>query len=71
MAKLGWATDLKTASAELVRKRILRTGGTDVKKFFDKGKFKGKNEVWGWDDPEMLDEDKNLVLILNKTISKY
>lgn len=65
MAWIGWATDLKTASPELVRQRILRTGGLNNNKTsLDETEEKG--DIWGWDDPEMNDEDKKLVMILNK-----
>jgi stearoyl-CoA desaturase (Delta-9 desaturase) len=73
-AKIGWASDLKTVSDDLIRKRIIRTGPASqvdinsncVKETFN---FDTKNSVWGWDDPANPDEDKKLALILKKTIS--
>jgi stearoyl-CoA desaturase (Delta-9 desaturase) len=68
-AWLGWATDLKTVSEEMIKKRVLRTGdGTH--RFAEQD---GKNETdisrdvdhfWGFDDKDMLDEDKESVQIL-------
>lgn len=68
-ALIGWATDLKTASAELVRKRMLRTGANNNNNSLvdEEG---DKPEVWGWDDPALPEEDKKLVMILNKRIFK-
>lgn len=67
MAWIGWATDLKTVSPELIKKRMLRTGWK-----YNKNLVEGnddKSEVWGWDDPEMPEDEKNLAVILNKTIA--
>lgn len=76
MAKIGWASDMKTVSDDLIRKRILRTGPEynsqcDVNANFHKENFlfDTKNSVWGWDDPANSAEDKKLALILRKTIS--
>lgn len=68
---------MKTVSEDLIRKRILRTGGIESNNnnnLSDKDKLTSndsKHQVWGWDDPNMLDEDKKLAVIFNKTISKY
>lgn len=64
-AWIGWATELKTASAELVYKRMLRTGRLNKSRKLNDKKDED-TEVWGWDDPEMSEEDKKLVTILNK-----
>lgn len=66
MAWIGWATDLRTASAELVRKRMLRTGKLRINNDFLK-KDDDACEVWGWDDPEMPEEERNLAVILKKS----
>jgi hypothetical protein len=69
MALIGWATEMKTASADLIQKRILRTGGlNNNSNDIDEIKHSHENQVWGWDDPEMLEEDKKFAMVLNKTI---
>jgi hypothetical protein len=60
MAKIGWATEMKTASADMVRKRMLRTGG------LNNNDSEEVEQVWGWDDPRMTEEDKKLATVLNK-----
>jgi hypothetical protein len=62
MAKIGWATEMKTASADMVRKRMLRTGG------LNNNDSEEVEQVWGWDDPRMSEEDKKLATVLHKTI---
>lgn len=66
-AMIGWATELKTVSDDLIRKRIFRTGNLDRNNnSSDKKKLaeeESKHQVWGWDDPNMLEEDKKLALI--------
>jgi hypothetical protein len=64
MAKIGWATEMKTASADMVRKRMLRTGG------LNNNDSEEVEQVWGWDDPKMSEEDKKLAMVLNKTTIK-
>lgn len=67
MAKIGWASDLKTSSDDLIRRRIMRTGGLNNNDIDKKViEDEEKHQVWGWTDPTMLDDDKNLALILNK-----
>lgn len=61
MAKIGWATEMKTASADMVRKRMTRTGVFN-------NNSEEVEQVWGWDDPRMTEEDKKLATVLNKTI---
>lgn len=68
MAFIGWATDLKTASSELVRKRVLRTGKLRSVNNNSQDKDDNKCDVWGWDDPTMPEDDKKLILILNKSV---
>ncbi|XP_063243808.1 acyl-CoA Delta-9 desaturase [Bacillus rossius redtenbacheri] len=43
-ARLGWAYELKSVSAEMVRRRVERSGD-------------GTHELWGWGDPDMPPED--------------
>lgn len=50
MAKIGQAYDLKSVNEEMVKTRTLRTGD-------------GTHPVWGWDDKEMLQEDRELAKI--------
>lgn len=63
-AKIGWAYDLKTASDELIQKRMARTGdfnleyskakADDLKKFSDDKVEEADDHkvVWGWNDPD-------------------
>ncbi|XP_023313032.1 acyl-CoA Delta(11) desaturase-like [Anoplophora glabripennis] len=52
-AKIGWATDLKTVSDDMVKKRVLRTGD-------------GSHGIWGWGDKDQPKEDYNDALITHK-----
>ncbi|XP_018911116.2 acyl-CoA Delta-9 desaturase isoform X1 [Bemisia tabaci] len=56
-AKIGWAYDLKTVPLSLVHKRANRTGTR---------KHSHEGEVWGWDDENMLKEDKDHAVIFQK-----
>ncbi|KAF7263707.1 hypothetical protein GWI33_001332 [Rhynchophorus ferrugineus] len=65
MAKFDWATDLKKASDEMIRKRVYRTGdGTwskmDILKKcdFSNSEFIDNGEsYWGWGDKDMKQEE--------------
>jgi stearoyl-CoA desaturase (Delta-9 desaturase) len=71
MALIGWATELKTVSDELIRKRIFRTGASNlVDKKFAEEDAENLPLVWGWDDKDMQEEDKKLALVFNKSVSK-
>nr|QLI61969.1 desaturase 14 [Streltzoviella insularis] len=71
-AKYGWAYDLKTVSAEMIRRRVLRTGDgshpINTKEDFidDHDHHHSENPVWGWDDKDMPDEDRQLVEISHR-----
>lgn len=52
-ARIGWAYDLKTVSAEMIRNRVKRTGD-------------GTHQIWGWGDKDQPVEDYQEALILNK-----
>lgn len=69
-AWLGLAYDLKTVPTAMINKRAARTGdGTRVSAFFDNDHQRKEHEadnVWGWDDKDMAEEDKKEALILNK-----
>jgi hypothetical protein len=58
MAKIGWASELKTASDKLISKRIQRTGQSKNEKKKLTDKVSKTNQVWGWNDPEKFQEDK-------------
>ncbi|CAH1726336.1 acyl-CoA Delta-9 desaturase-like [Aphis gossypii] len=56
-AKIGWAYDLKTVSADTVRKRVERTG------------ISGQGDAqtsWGWDDKDLPPSDREAATIINK-----
>ncbi|KAF5276873.1 hypothetical protein FQA39_LY06424 [Lamprigera yunnana] len=50
MAKIGWAYDLKSASEEMIKRRVLRTGD-------------GSHELWGWGDKDQPKEEKTEAII--------
>ncbi|XP_068149475.1 acyl-CoA Delta(11) desaturase [Drosophila tropicalis] len=49
---IGWATDLKTVSTDMVRKRVKRTGD-------------GTHPIWGWGDKDQTNEDRKEAVIVN------
>lgn len=56
-AKIGWAYDLKTVSADTVRKRVERTG------------INGRGDTqssWGWDDKDLPQTEREAATIINK-----
>lgn len=66
-AKLGCAYDHKTVSPEMIQKRAARTGdGTKYQFIKDEFEHTSNNVVWGWDDDDMIPEDINDAMILNK-----
>ena len=81
MALIGWAYDLKTVSEDLARKRAQRTGdGTehvngwlslmyDMKMSrVDERKSGERYHVWGWNDSDMRQEDREVAVVCNKKI---
>jgi hypothetical protein len=69
MAEIGWATELKTVSDELIRQRIFRTGTINNKNLLNKKNLlngEKMHQIWGWNDPQMQEEDKQLSLIIDK-----
>ena len=59
-AKIGWAYDLKTASAQMIKKRVERTGDGTHEEYSN---HSHEGEVWGWDDKDLPQEDKADALI--------
>lgn len=76
-AKFGWAYELKTVSDDMIRKRAARTGDgsnkysrcikNGVVRKEDLEHHDDDSMVWGWDDKDMNDEDKEDALIIKKT----
>lgn len=58
----GLAYDLKTASEEIIKKRIQRTGDGSHPKVCRKEKDESSEDVmvWGWDDKDMDESEKKL-----------
>ncbi|RZC41504.1 FA desaturase domain containing protein [Asbolus verrucosus] len=54
MAKIGWAYDLKSVSAEMVERRVKKTGD---------GSRRDNLPLWGWGDEDMGKEDKKMAEI--------
>lgn len=73
----GWASDLKTTSEDMIRKRVIRTGddthpyAIEAKKHDLLSQLTNNNEeklrdldhFWGWDDPDMIAEDRDVVIL--------
>lgn len=49
-AKIGWAYDLKTASNDMVKKRVEKSGD-------------GSHELWGWGDKDQSQEERDQALV--------
>lgn len=67
----GLAYDLKTVSADMIRKRVNRTG--DGSHPWSKESLETKedhhhpeNPVWGWDDQDMTEEEKQFAEIVHR-----
>lgn len=78
-AKLGLAHDLKAASPDMIRARVLRTGDgshkyskmekEDIEKQLDNNNLPPKRDhdmFWGWGDGEMTEDDRKDVIISNR-----
>lgn len=52
-AKIGWAYDLKSVSADIIQKRVKRTGD-------------GTHATWGWGDKDQPKEEIDHALITHK-----
>lgn len=75
-AKIGWASDLKTASKEIIERRANRTGDgsrhgsrQNQSQHHDEQTnhiHTNENLIWGWDDVDMNLDDKKYVTILNR-----
>ncbi|XP_030034935.1 stearoyl-CoA desaturase 5 isoform X2 [Manduca sexta] len=70
-AKYGLAYDLKTVSADMIRKRIARTGDgshpwSKQALETDEDHHHPENPVWGWDDKDMTDDDKKFAQIVHQ-----
>lgn len=65
-AWLGLAYDLKTVPVEFVKRRAARTGdGTRVEHVGNE-EHSHEGAVWGWDDSDMQQEDRNVAEIYKK-----
>jgi stearoyl-CoA desaturase (delta-9 desaturase) len=73
MAKIGWAYDLKTASVEMINKRVERTGdGSRVVDAPAEGHHHHhENSIWGWGDKDMKADDMELVEIHHQKLPKF
>ncbi|XP_017847551.1 acyl-CoA Delta(11) desaturase [Drosophila busckii] len=80
MAKIGQAYDLKSVSQEMVYKRVRRTGdGSHIASLLDANNnnseptselvmhldHEKEENVWGWDDKDITEEDRKLATIVN------
>lgn len=66
-ASIGWAYDLKTVAKDMIKKRAAKTGdGTTYERTTDSHQHTHEGAIWGWDDSDMLVEDKQDAEIINK-----
>lgn len=67
---IGLAYDLKTVSADMIRQRVNRTGdGTHAwskETVEDDGHHHPENPIWGWDDTDMTEEEKQFAEIVHR-----
>lgn len=54
-ARLGLAYNMKMANVELIEKRAQRTGDGTRK----------HREIWGWDDDDMTEEDRQIATVID------
>lgn len=65
-AWIGWAYELKTASPELIKKRVSRSGdGSHIVSDHKPG-LDFDEQMWGYDD-NLREDEKKLIQILHKT----
>lgn len=57
-SKIGWAYDLKFVPPAMIRKRAIRSG--------DGSYAHSEFNVWGWNDKEISEEEKNKTVVLCK-----
>lgn len=50
MATIGWAYELKSASVDMIKHRVIKTGD-------------GSHELWGWGDKDQTLEEQREALI--------
>lgn len=74
MSWVGWAYELKTASVEMIKKRVARTGDGTRKLDDGEGATDGHEhvthggDVWGWGDKSMKVEDIQDATIYNQLV---
>ncbi|NEU32882.1 acyl-CoA desaturase, partial [bacterium LRH843] len=61
-AMIGWAYDLKTVPMSMIAKRVKRTGDGSHPHHH----HSHEGDVWGWDDKDMKQEDKDDALVTHK-----
>ena len=71
MAAIGWAYDLKTASEDMIMKRVNRTGDGTRKidqliHGLNDDHHHEDDQVWGWGDKDMTEEDFSYVKVYNR-----
>ncbi|XP_050299642.1 uncharacterized protein LOC126738382 isoform X2 [Anthonomus grandis grandis] len=66
MAKIGWATDLKTASPGMIKNRINRTGRGTNSKRNNENYAEENSAIWGWSDNAMDPKERRCVTRINR-----
>ncbi|CAL8145710.1 unnamed protein product [Orchesella dallaii] len=76
-AWIGWAYDMKTVSEKVIFQRVQRTGdgshsqNAEVKlngNGFNNGNSTNEIHSWGWDDVDLRKEDKEVAIVLNRSV---
>ncbi|KDR09932.1 Acyl-CoA Delta(11) desaturase [Zootermopsis nevadensis] len=77
-ARIGWAYSRKTILEETIRKRIARTGdgthrrfgtdssGKDTNNIISNDHHSCEENVWGWGDRSMTEDDQRCVSVIEK-----
>ncbi|XP_033329806.1 acyl-CoA Delta-9 desaturase [Megalopta genalis] len=67
-SKIGWAYDMKTVPAEIVKKRAMRTGDGSI---YENGQLththSHEDAIWGWGDKDMEPDEIKTAEVYNKS----
>lgn len=77
LIETGWAYDLKSVSDDVIQKRMARSGDGNTKysradphnlvsSEEEHHDTAHENLIWGWDDADFKDDEKQCATILNK-----
>lgn len=66
MAAIGWAYDLKTVPANMVRQRVTRTGDGSHEHFHHHDHVHEEGAPWGWGDKDIKPEDASVTQTIHR-----